>query len=197
MSVCYFAIHFCIPSHVRTYTNNCVDVMFKIWYMTIPLLSVAHMIQIVRLLALLAIPVLSVLLCSYSYTDKKENKILLIYKEIQRNRVQSHLWLTTSSYIMQIFVHSSFIRKPFLIYDFAPDPIWGNFFSFLSVYRGLIECLITWRSAKDCIQEVNSDKWKKWWSWMIGKWKTALLKDVEKRQWSISSLESQTELIKF
>jgi hypothetical protein len=32
---------------------------------------------------------------------------------------------------------------------------------------------------------------------MIGKWKTALLKDVEKRQWSISSLESQTELIKF
>jgi hypothetical protein len=53
--------------------------MFKIWYMTILLLSVAHMIQIVRLLGLLAIPVLSVLLGSYSYTDNKEEKIFLIY----------------------------------------------------------------------------------------------------------------------
>jgi hypothetical protein len=27
------------------------------------------------------------------YTDKKDNKIFLIYKEIQRDRVQSHIWL--------------------------------------------------------------------------------------------------------
>jgi hypothetical protein len=66
MAICYFAIHFCIPSYMYTYTNICVDVMFKIWYTTILLLSVAHMIQIVCLLGLLAIPVLSVLLSSYS-----------------------------------------------------------------------------------------------------------------------------------
>ncbi len=46
---------------------------------------------------------------SYLYTDKKENKIFLIYKEIPRDRVQSHIWLTTSSYVVKIFVH-------FLIY---------------------------------------------------------------------------------
>jgi hypothetical protein len=33
------------------------------------------------------------------YNDKKENKIFLIYKEIQRDRVQSHIWLTAFSYI--------------------------------------------------------------------------------------------------
>ncbi len=31
-----------------------------------------------------------------TYTDKKGNKILLIYKEIQRDQVQSHIWLTSS-----------------------------------------------------------------------------------------------------
>jgi hypothetical protein len=39
-----------------------------------------------------------------------------------RGIVQSHIWLTTSSYMVKIFMH--FLRKPFLIYDFAPDPIW-------------------------------------------------------------------------
>ncbi len=39
------------------------------------------------------------------------------------DRVQSHVWLTTSSYIVKIFVNFLIIRKPFLIYDFAPDPI--------------------------------------------------------------------------
>ncbi len=54
-----------------------------------------------------------------NYTDKKEKKISLNYKEIHRDRVQSHIWLTASLY-MGI---SSYIKKPFLIYDFAPAPI--------------------------------------------------------------------------
>ncbi len=75
----------------------------------------------------------------YTYTDKKENKIFLIYKEIKRDRVQSHLWLTASSYMGKNLPISSYIRNPFLIYDFAPDPIWFSLymrkilFSFLSV----------------------------------------------------------------
>jgi hypothetical protein len=44
----------CVFLHM--YTNNCAQKLFKIWYTTILLLSVAHMIQIVRLLALLAFP---------------------------------------------------------------------------------------------------------------------------------------------
>jgi hypothetical protein len=46
------------------------------------------------------------------YTDKKENKIFLIYKEIQRDRVQSHKWLTASSCIVIYLRISSYIRKP-------------------------------------------------------------------------------------
>ncbi len=58
-----------------------------------------------------------------SYTDKKENKIFLIYKKIQRDREQSHICLTTSSYMVKYLRISSHIRKPFRMYDYAPDPI--------------------------------------------------------------------------
>ncbi len=57
------------------------------------------------------------------YTEKKEKKIFLINKEFQRDRVQSHIWLTASSYPHKNLRISSYIRKPFLIYDYAPDPI--------------------------------------------------------------------------
>ncbi len=52
-------------------------------------------------------------------------------------QLQSHVWLTASSYIITA---SSYIRKPFLIYDLAIDPLWISFymrkiwFSYLSVY---------------------------------------------------------------
>jgi hypothetical protein len=51
------------------------------------------------------------------YTDKKENQIFLIYKEIQYGAV------TKSSYMGKYFGISSDIRKPFLIYDFATAPL--------------------------------------------------------------------------
>ncbi len=68
----------------------------------------------------------------FCYTDKKENKI----------GAKSYcIWLTASSYMVKYLCISSYIRKPFLIYDFAPDPIWISIymrkilFSFLSVYH--------------------------------------------------------------
>ncbi len=54
-------------------------------------------------------------------------------------QLQSHIWLTASSSMGKYFRISSFIRKPFLIYDFATVPLWISlymrkiFFSFLSV----------------------------------------------------------------
>jgi hypothetical protein len=47
-----------------------------------------------------------------NYTDKKENQIFLIYKEIQSAAV-------AKSYMGKYLRISSYIRKPFLIYDFA------------------------------------------------------------------------------
>jgi hypothetical protein len=81
------------------------------------------------------------LLCAYiPYTDKKENKIFLIYKEIQKGAVAKSIWLTGSSYMTEYLRISSYIRKPFLLYDFATAPFWISLylrkilFYFLSVY---------------------------------------------------------------
>jgi hypothetical protein len=57
------------------------------------------------------------------HTDKKETKLFLRYKEIKRDRVQSHICLTASSYMGKNLLISSYIGKPFLVYDFAPGPI--------------------------------------------------------------------------
>jgi hypothetical protein len=57
-------------------------------------------------------------------TDKKENKIFLIYKEIQNEAVaKSNMTITASPYIGKYLRISSYIRKPFLIYDFATAPL--------------------------------------------------------------------------
>ncbi len=50
-------------------------------------------------------------------TDKKEKKIFLIYKEI-------HTGSGAKSYMTKYLRISSYIRKPFLIYDYAPDTVW-------------------------------------------------------------------------
>jgi hypothetical protein len=57
-----------------------------------------------------------------SYTDKKENKIFLIYKEIQKEAVAMS-YVTNGLLIYDYLRISLYIRKPFLIYDFATAPI--------------------------------------------------------------------------
>jgi hypothetical protein len=47
------------------------------------------------------------------YTDKKGNKIILLYKEFRR---------ASSSYMNKNLRISSYIRKPFLKYDVATAP---------------------------------------------------------------------------
>ncbi len=39
-------------------------------------------------------------------------------------QLQSHIWLTASSYMVKYLRISPYIRKPFLIYDFATAPFW-------------------------------------------------------------------------
>ncbi len=61
-----------------------------------------------------------VLLASASYTDKKENPIFLICKEIQNGAVaKSYMTNGLLIYMVKYLRISSYIRKPFLIYDFA------------------------------------------------------------------------------
>jgi len=58
-------------------------------------------------------------------TDKKENQIFHLYKEIQ-NEAVAKSWMTNGLLIYgEIFAHFliQYIRKPFFIYDFATAPL--------------------------------------------------------------------------
>jgi hypothetical protein len=71
---------------------------------------------------------------------KKKIKFSSYIGKFRVEQLQSHIWLTASSYMGKCFRISSYIRKPFLIYDFATPPLWISLymrkilFSFLSVY---------------------------------------------------------------
>ncbi len=58
------------------------------------------------------------------YTDKKENQILVIYKEIQNGAVaKSYMTNGLLIYMGKYLSISSYIMKPFVIYDFATAPL--------------------------------------------------------------------------
>jgi hypothetical protein len=63
------------------------------------------------------------------YTDKKENQIFLTYKEIQNGAVaKSYMTNGPASSYMGKYLHiSSYIRKPFLMHDFATAPLWISY----------------------------------------------------------------------
>ncbi len=55
---------------------------------------------------------------------KKKIKFSSYIGKFRVEQLQSHIWLMASSYIGKYFRISSYIRKPFLIYDFATAPLW-------------------------------------------------------------------------
>jgi len=81
-------------------------------------------------------PPLFSLLDHLKRSSKKKIKIFLKNKEIQRDRVQSHIWPRASSYMVEYLRISSYayVRKPFLIFDFAPDPIWISLYCILEKF---------------------------------------------------------------
>ncbi len=64
--------------------------------------------------------------CTSTYTTliKKKIKLSSYIRKFRVEQLQSHIWLTASSYIGKYLRISSYIRKPFLIYDFATAPLW-------------------------------------------------------------------------
>ncbi len=55
---------------------------------------------------------------------KKKIKFSSYMRKFRMEQLQSHIWLTASSYMGKYFRISSNIRKPFLICDFATAPLW-------------------------------------------------------------------------
>ncbi len=79
--------------------------------------------------------VLSEISARCSYTDKKENQIFLIYKEIQMLLVAKHM---RKDFLMRKYL--TIYEEALVIYDFATNPFWISlyvyeeiFISFLSV----------------------------------------------------------------
>ncbi len=74
---------------------------------------------------------------------KKKIKFSAYLRKFRMEQLQSHIWLTTFSYMGKYLQISHIIRKPFLKYDFASAPLWISLYSiwwkfyfiFLSVYR--------------------------------------------------------------
>ncbi len=55
---------------------------------------------------------------------KKKIKFSSYIRKFRRGQLQSYIWLRASSNMTKYLRISSYIRKPFLIYDFATDPVW-------------------------------------------------------------------------
>ncbi len=60
---------------------------------------------------------------------KNKIKFSSCRRKLRREKLQSHIWLTASSYIIKNLRIFSCIRKPFLIYDFATAPFWISLYS--------------------------------------------------------------------
>ncbi len=80
---------------------------------------------------------------SLSSLIKKKIKFSSYKRKFRMEQLQSHRCLTASSNIRKYLSISSYIRNPFLIYDFATTPLWISlymrkiWFTFLSVYSHL------------------------------------------------------------
>ncbi len=66
--------------------------------------------------------------------------IFPLIRKFRKDRVQSHIWQTASSYMTKYWRNFSYFRKHFLIHDFATAPFFISlyrrkiFYSFLTVY---------------------------------------------------------------
>ncbi len=59
---------------------------------------------------------------------KKKINFSSYIRKFRMEQLQSHIWLTTSSYMRKYLHISPYIRKPFLIYDFAIAPLWTSLY---------------------------------------------------------------------
>jgi hypothetical protein len=101
----------------------------------------------------------------HHYTDKKKRKLSSYIRKFRMKQLQSHIWLTASSYMGKYLRTSSYLKKPFLIYDFVTGPLWISlymrkvFFSFLSVSLGT-RCpisFLSWENVGRVLQFLGTE----------------------------------------
>ncbi len=91
----------------------------------------AHSFLIFHLIFLLSLDLL--IRNSAQHTDKKKIKFSSYIRKFKWDRVQSQIWGWASWYMRKFANFSPYMRMPWVVYDFAPDPsefpdLWGIFF---------------------------------------------------------------------
>jgi hypothetical protein len=60
---------------------------------------------------------------------KNKIKFSLYIRKCRTEQLKSHIWLTASSYMGKYLRISSYIRKPFFLYDLATAPLWISLYT--------------------------------------------------------------------
>ncbi len=83
---------------------------------------------------------------------RKSNFPHICIRKFRVEQLQSYIWLT-ASYIGKYFRISSYIRKPFLIYDFATAPLWISLYM-RKIWFSFYQCgqykMRSWPSSVQC-----------------------------------------------
>ncbi len=72
---------------------------------------------------------------------KKKIKFSSHIRKFRMEQLQSHIWLTATSYVGKYLRISSYIWKPFLIYDFATISLWISLYM-RKIYFLFYQCSI-------------------------------------------------------
>jgi hypothetical protein len=109
----------------------------------------------------------NVIVCLLGITYKHVTliKFSSYIRKFRMEQLQSHIWLTASSYIGKYLRISSYIMKPFLIYDFATAPLWISLYMRENLIIFLISVLNTLRWTECRILFKKSSE-----SWLKEKW---------------------------
>ncbi len=86
------------------------------------------------------IPALSNIKCSCCWrcpTFAAMRKFSSYIRKLRMEQLQSHIWLTAFSYMVKYLRISSYIRKPFLVYNFATAPRWISCYMRKTLYSSL------------------------------------------------------------
>ncbi len=101
---------------------------------------------------------------------KKKIKFSSYIRKFRMEQLHSHMWLTASSYMGKNLRISSYIRKPFLIYDFATASLWISlymrkilfyFYQCMVLFTWGRSAPVSWPSPLSCLRSSRSLWWRR------------------------------------
>ncbi len=82
---------------------------------------------------------------------KKKIKFSSYRRKFRMKHLQSHIWITASSYMVKYLHISPYIRKPFLTYDLATAPFWISLYMRKIWFSILFIHVFSWLYSRDTV----------------------------------------------